>query len=74
MELADVADLRSAGVRPQDPLGVGDHRHDLLPDHFRLGEDLDRIVERLAHLADAVGAEDHRRLGEDRLRLGNASP
>ena len=36
----------------------------------RLGEDVDRVADRLAHLPDAVGAEDDRRLGEDRLRLG----
>ena len=34
------------------------------------GEDVDRVAERLAHLPDAVGAQDDRRLGEHRLRLG----
>src|SRR6185369_1042498 len=69
VELADVADLRPAGLGPQDPLRVGDHRHDLFPDHVGLGEDLDRVPDRLAHLPDAVRAEDRRRLGEDGLRL-----
>ena len=70
VELADVADLGPAGVGAQDPLRVGDHRHDLLPDQLGLAEDVDRVADRLAHLADAVGAEDRGRLGEDRLRLG----
>ena len=34
------------------------------------GEDVDGVADRLAHLPDAVGAEDDRRLGVDRLRLG----
>ena len=34
-----------------------------------VGEDLDRVAERLAHLLGAVRAQDDGRLGEDRLRL-----
>src|SRR6478672_277882 len=69
LELADVADLGPARVAPQDPPGVGDHRHDLLADDLLGREDVDGIADRLAHLPDAVGAEDDRRLGVDRLRL-----
>ena len=34
------------------------------------GQHVDGVADRLRHLPDAVGAEDGRRLGEDRLRLG----
>jgi hypothetical protein len=34
------------------------------------GEDVDRVADRLAHLLDAVRAQDDRRLGEHGLRLG----
>src|SRR4249920_1103634 len=67
LELADVADLGSARVAPKDPLRVGDHRHDLLADDLLRREDVDGIADRLAHLPDAVRAEDDRRLGIDRL-------
>ena len=70
VELADVADLGPAGIGPQDPLRVGDHRHDLRRMTSGAAEDVDRVAERLAHLPDAVGAEHDRRLGEDGLRLG----
>ena len=50
VELADVAHLGAARVGPQDPLRVRDHGHDLLADHRRIGEHLDRVAERLAHL------------------------
>ncbi len=69
VELADVADLRPARVRSEDALGVGDHRHDLLPDHIIRREDVDGVAERLAHLPDTVRPEHDRRLGVDRLRL-----
>ena len=35
-----------------------------------LGEDRDRVAGALAHLAHAIGSEHDRRIGEDRLRLG----
>ncbi|MGA7311496.1 MAG: hypothetical protein WBX05_21375, partial [Pseudolabrys sp.] len=70
VELADVADLGAARVSPQDPLRVGDHRHDLAPDDVGLSEDVDRVADRLAHLPYPVGAQHDRGLGEDRLRLG----
>ena len=70
LELADVADLGPARVGAQDPLRVGDHRHDLLADDLGRGEDVDGVADRLRHLPDAVGAEHGRGLGEDRLRLG----
>src|SRR5262249_27301969 len=52
LQLADVADLRAARVRTQDPLRVGDHRHDLLADELRLREHVDRVADRLRHLPD----------------------
>src|SRR4029078_6292798 len=53
LELADVADLRSARVRPEAPLRVGDHRHDLAADQVLGTEDVDGVPDGLAHLADA---------------------
>ena len=58
------------GSVAQDPLRVGDHAHDLAADDVRLGEDLDRVAERLAHLPDAVGPQHDGRGRVDGLRLG----
>ena len=64
--------LQTSGRRvgAQDPLRVGDHRHDLLADRVRVGQDVDRVPDRLRHLAHAVRAEDDGRLGEHRLGFG----
>ena len=70
VELAHVADLGAARIGAQDALRVGDHAHDLPGDDLGRREDVDGVAERLAHLPDAVRAEDDGRLGEDRLRLG----
>ncbi len=70
VQLADVADLGTAGIGALDALWVGDHAHHEPPDLVRLSEDRDRVAGALAHLAHAIGAEHDRRLGEDRLRLG----
>src|SRR3954471_16054238 len=69
LELAHVAHLGPAGIRPQDPLRVRHHRHDLLADELGWGEDVDRVADRLRHLADAIRPEHRRRLGEDGLGL-----
>src|SRR6476646_6016702 len=74
VELAHVADFWPARIGSQDALGVGDHRHDLAPDHLIAREDVDRVAERLAHLADAVRAQDDGCLGMDRLWLGERLP
>ena len=59
---------RPGSVR--DALRVGDHAHDLATDDVGVGQDLDGVAERLAHLAHAVGAQHDRRLGVDRLGFG----
>jgi len=74
VQLADVADLRAPRVGALDALRVGHHLEHDAPDLVRLGEDRDGVSGRLAHLAHPVGAEHHRRIGEDRLRLGEDRP
>src|SRR5712691_2149970 len=74
VEGTDVAGSWMAGVRFAWPLHVGDHAHDLLPNHVRRVGDADDVFEALRHLCLAIGAFDDRgvrvehdpRLGEHR--------
>ena len=70
MQLADVADLRTTWVGALDAQRVGHHLLHDAADLIGLGEDRDRVVGALAHLALTVRAQDHRSVAEDRLRLG----
>src|SRR6185369_3121878 len=69
VQLADVAHLGPAGLDAQHTLRVRDHRHDLLSQVSLVSKDVDGVADRLAHLVDAVRAQDDRRVRVDGQRL-----
>jgi hypothetical protein len=75
MQREDVAHLGPAGIVAPDPLWVGDRGAHPLPDLVRLGQDADRVAERLAHLRLAVEPHDAADvLVDQRFGLGKVSP